>query len=56
MTNNIHTFSWKDEMQKAEKKLARKIIIMEKIGKGNKAAEAKANLLTLKKRISETYG
>lgn len=51
----MEAFSWKNEMKKAELKLAKNIKIYEKIGKGNKAIEAKRTLLELKKRIADYY-
>lgn len=51
----IHTFSWKQTMLDAEKHTAAVILIYEKTGKGNKAAQSKQRLLELKKRISDLY-
>ncbi len=52
----IEAFSWKKEMLKAEKKLATNIKIYERVGKGKRAMDTKAELLILKKRISEMFG
>ncbi len=51
----LEAFSWKNEMKKAERKLAENIKNYERNGLGNKAAQSKETLLSLKKRISETF-
>jgi len=48
-------FSWKNEMKKADLKFSKNILIYEKTGQGDNAANSKKRQLELRNRIKEMF-